>query len=132
MLTLKIRAALCAMVALAFAGLVTGTARASTQYDYFEFHGYDDELRRCFEFLKPMLDVRDTDTVAWEVAEIDRRGPWYRFEIFTIVVDAEGDTVIDGHRAGCMANRWIPATRLIERDNTGLPADGNERLARNR
>lgn len=132
MITLNTRAALCAVVALVCAGLIVGTARASATYDYFEQYGYDEELRRCFELLKPELDVRATDTVAWEVAEIDRQGPWYRFEILTTVTDFEGDTVVDGYRAGCMANRWISATRLIERDNSDLPVAGNERLASNR
>ena len=128
----KIRTSLYAVTGLVAALVVSTSASAYEPYEYFERHGYEDELQRCVESLRPVLDVSDGDQVSYIVDEIDLRGPWYRFEIAATLVNKDGDTELDNFRIGCKSNRWIAEVRLIERDNIQtLQVEGTEVLAKN-
>ena len=69
--------------------------------------------------------------MSYEIEDIRLRGPWYRFEIKTTVVDSNGQTVVDGYRVGCKSNRWIESTQLLARRNSQALPLQLQMLARN-
>ena len=95
--------------------MLSGVAQASD--DYFEQYGYEEEMNRCIDLLRPSLRATASDRVIYDVQEIDLRGAWYRFEISATVVDAAGMSKIDNYRVGCQSNRWVEVARLLERPN---------------
>ena len=104
---------------MAFAALLCcGAANANPAYDYFELYGYEDELARCVELIRPVLQAKDGEKVTYDVQEIDLRGPWYNFEISTTLVDTQGNKQVDAYKIGCRSNRWVESVKLVERRNS--------------
>ena len=110
------KASKCLKGIVASISLLTVSA-ANAEYNYFETHGYQDELKTCIDVLRSNLDLRDDDVVSYEVEKIDLRGPWYRFDIVTTVTDGAGQERLGEFEIGCKSNRWIVSARLIERVN---------------
>jgi len=104
------------VVATLLTTLTAGNALA--EWDYHETHGYEDELARCVDLIRPVIGLENTDKVTYDVQEIDLHGPWYKFEISTTIVDDDGTTQIDSFNVGCKSNRRISATELLDRTNT--------------
>jgi hypothetical protein len=115
------------MFAKAFRGwAVTGTAAtvgmlaggvASAEPLFFDQNGYQDEMHRCIDLLRPALQSVETGKVIYDVQDIELRGPWYQFEISVTVEDAAGNKRLDGYKVGCQSNRWVEIARLEDRRN---------------
>lgn len=90
---------------------------AMASYNYFEQYGYEPQLQRCVDLLRPAVTGSPGDQVRFEVEEIKLRGPWFRFEISTTVRDQTGRVRLNDYKVGCKANRWVAKTRLIRRPN---------------
>ena len=95
-----------------------GQINAAAAYDYLEMYGYEDELARCIDLIRPALQAREGEKVTYDVQKIDLRGPWYNFAIGMTLVDRQGNKQIDNYKVGCKANRWVASARLVERRNT--------------
>ncbi len=104
-------------ICVALLGLATA-AQGAAEYNYFTQHGYEDEINRCIDLLRPALGAQAGDKVVYDIQEIQLRGPWYQFEISTTIIDPKGNISVDDYMVGCKANRWIDSVQLAERRNT--------------
>lgn len=74
---------------------------------------YEDELERCIVAVRPQLELDNPSLVRHLVSDIERRGPWYVFDIETTVKDSNGIVSVDSLESTCKANRWNDQTRLF-------------------
>ena len=82
---------------------------------------YEDELERCVVAVRPELNLTSSSLVRHLVSDVERRGPWYVFEIETTVKLDDGTVTVDSLESTCKANRWTEDTRLFVK-NAEAPA----------
>lgn len=82
---------------------------------------YENELERCVVAVRPELNLNSSSLVRHLVSDIERRGPWYVFDIETTVKLDDGTVTVDSLESTCKANRWTEDTRLFVK-NVEAPA----------
>ena len=113
---ISLRSRIIVMIAAAVSLFTAGTA--SAENSYLEQYGYEEEMNRCIDLLRPALQLAELGKVTYDVQEIDLRGPWYQFEISVTVEDESGTKLLDGYKVGCKSNRWIESAQLKYRRNS--------------
>ena len=82
---------------------------------------YENELERCVVAVRPELNLTSSSLVRHLVSDVERRGPWYVFDIETTVKLDDGTVTVDSLESTCKANRWTDDTRLFVK-NAEAPA----------
>ena len=115
------RSGIILMTAATVSFFTTGVASAASSY--LEQYGYEEEMNRCIDLLRPVMRISASQTagaakIIYDVQDVDLRGPWYRFEISVSVEDEAGAKLLDGYKVGCRSNRWIESAQLKDRRNS--------------